>query len=323
MFRALLAAALALALASAVSAAELAIKVAVPPGALADTAGRLMSRHIGRFLEPGTTTIVHNVPGGGGMILLRMLLTTEPSDGSVVAFTSVNLTIESVLQGEGGSTRSENLRWIGALSEEPHICMVREDVGVSTIEEFLAAPLTLAATAPTGAAYREAAILKNLFGTGFKIIAGFSGAAEATLAIERGEADGGCGIPLYSFLSSELSAGKRIIGYFGPAPAESVDPIPSFYERVAAELDRAAVDMLTVNTRAVFSIAVPPDTPDDAVARLRGAFNAMIVDPDFVVEATQVFGAVRAHTGEQLDALVADVLDTDPSIVVRARELIK
>ncbi|HWG06305.1 MAG TPA: hypothetical protein VG271_14945, partial [Beijerinckiaceae bacterium] len=55
------------------------------PGGINDLSGKLVARHLGRFI-PGTPTIVaKNVPEGGGLATANAFAATTPRDGSVIA----------------------------------------------------------------------------------------------------------------------------------------------------------------------------------------------------------------------------------------------
>src|SRR3954470_11616327 len=49
-----------------------------------DQVGRLVARHIGRYMPGQPTVIVQNVPGAGGLQLLNQLYSVAPKDGTVI-----------------------------------------------------------------------------------------------------------------------------------------------------------------------------------------------------------------------------------------------
>ena len=60
------------------------IKVGYGAGGGYDQTSRLIARHLGRFLPGQPNIIVQNVPGGGSLKLTKMLVGSEPADGSVI-----------------------------------------------------------------------------------------------------------------------------------------------------------------------------------------------------------------------------------------------
>ena len=63
------------------------ITLVVPtsPGGINDLAGRLVARHLGRFIPGNPTIVVENVPGGAGIIAANRLANTIEKDGLTIA----------------------------------------------------------------------------------------------------------------------------------------------------------------------------------------------------------------------------------------------
>jgi tripartite-type tricarboxylate transporter receptor subunit TctC len=55
------------------------------------------------------------------------------------------------------------------------------------------------------------------------------------------------------------------------------------------------------------------------VAALRAAFQAMIKDRDFMADANKHNMDIRPMTGEQLDKLIREIVDTPPDIRERVK----
>src|SRR4051812_4830027 len=49
-----------------------------------DQVGRLVARHIGKYIPGQPSVIVQNVPGAGGLQLLNQLYGVAPKDGTVI-----------------------------------------------------------------------------------------------------------------------------------------------------------------------------------------------------------------------------------------------
>src|SRR5919112_6076191 len=50
-----------------------------------DVTGRLLARHLGRFLPGNPTILPQNMPGAAGLIAANYLANVAPRDGSVIA----------------------------------------------------------------------------------------------------------------------------------------------------------------------------------------------------------------------------------------------
>jgi tripartite-type tricarboxylate transporter receptor subunit TctC len=66
----------------------------------------------------------------------------------------------------------------------------------------------------------------------------------------------------------------------------------------------------------------PPGIPADRAAMLRKAFDETMKDPAFLAEAAQALLEVAPVGGEELQQLIADIYQTPPEIVAKAREMV-
>ena len=64
---------------------------------------------------------------------------------------------------------------------------------------------------------------------------------------------------------------------------------------------------------------LPPDVPAERVQALRRAFDATMRDAAFVADVARLKLEVDPMTGEEVQALVAQLADTAPDVVARVR----
>jgi tripartite-type tricarboxylate transporter receptor subunit TctC len=77
--------------------------------------------------------------------------------------------------------------------------------------------------------------------------------------------------------------------------------------------------MLFARTEYGRPYVLPPDVPAERVAALRRAFDATMRDEAFIAEAAKLQFDVDPLTGEQVQALVAQLAATPRDIVSRVR----
>ena len=65
----------------------------------------------------------------------------------------------------------------------------------------------------------------------------------------------------------------------------------------------------------------PPALPADRLAALRGAFNAMVKDADFLSDANKQRLEVNPQTGEEVAAQLAEIYKTSAGAIKRARAI--
>src|SRR3954451_5167791 len=90
--------------------------VATSPGGNYDLNGRLVARHLGRFIPGNPSVVVQNVPGAGGLLLANRLANTAERDGSMIAIMERG-TPQVAYEGDPNA-RYDPLKftWIGSLS---------------------------------------------------------------------------------------------------------------------------------------------------------------------------------------------------------------
>src|SRR5690242_863869 len=61
------------------------LAIATPSGGGYDLYGRLVARHIGRYLPGNPTVVPQNMPGAGSLIAANWLANVAPKDGTAIA----------------------------------------------------------------------------------------------------------------------------------------------------------------------------------------------------------------------------------------------
>ena len=150
---------------------------------------RYMTRHM-----PGQPQVtVRHKPGAASLNLVSELYNVLPRDGTVFGMFSRSVAIDRLLGRAGAKFDPVEFNWIGSANNEVSICAVWHAVGVRSIDAFMARPLIFAANAPGAESDVFPRILNNLLGTKFKVVTGYPGVNDLSLAMERGETDGRCG----------------------------------------------------------------------------------------------------------------------------------
>jgi len=300
--------------------------VGYPPGGAYDVYARLIGRHLGRHLPGNPTFVVRNKPGAASLNLVNELYNVLPRDGSVIGMFARSVAMDRLLGREGANFDPVRLNWIGSANNEVSICAVWHGVGVRTIQEFMARPLIFAANAPGAESDVFPRILNGLLGARFKIVTGYPGVNDLTLAMERGEAEGRCG-----WTWSALKAAKPdwiaerkiyIALQFATAKHPELPDVPLVTELARNERERAALELILSQQAMGRPFAAPPGVPAARIAALRRAFARTIADPDFLAEADKLKLEIQLVDGETLQAMVARMFQAPPEVVEAARKAI-
>ena len=321
----ILAAALSLA-ASAASAADfyqgkqVTIVVGFSAAGTYDATARLFARHLGKHLAGKPTVIVRNMPGAGSLVATNSLYSSLPKDGTTLGVVGGGIVLEPLLNNPQATYDARRFNWIGGRTPDNLLCLVWHTVPVSTLQDVTRRETVVGATGPGSRTLTYPKALNELLGTKFKIVSGYPGGNEITLALERGEVEGYCGWALGSIKTRApdwIRDGKiRPLAQFTLAKTGVLPNVPLATDLASTENGRRAIEFFAADSVLAWPLVAPPDVPAERVAELRAAFNAMMQDPQLLAEAaTQgldidpVSGAEIAALVDRLYATPADVLD--------------
>ena len=303
--------------------ADVTIKVGYKAGGGYDLNARLVARHLNRFLADDTAIHVENVPGGGSLRLARMILSTEPADGSVLAVMDNFLPLRTVVNEDVSDLDMTKLNWIGAVgTKEARLCAVRSETGVKTIEGLSDANLKFGATGVGSYNFSLTSTLKNLTGASFSIVPGFKGTSSLRAAILRGEIDGYCAMR-YRDIGPVFEAGMMQPLVQANIHHDSAKGVPHITTVLKDTVDRDALDALIATERFRFAFAVPGETPQETVAELRAAFSKMVNDPAFLAEAESLKLIPAPETGEELQAMAQAMRSTPDTLLQKIRAMMQ
>jgi hypothetical protein len=190
--------------------------------------------------------------------------------------------------------------------------------------------MIVSAPGVASAARQYPVLLNRIVGTKFKVIAGYSGSQETAQAVEKGEAEGSCGLPWSSF--APLFGGwveEKKVRLFGQIALPGGDPllnsmhVPEIWGLVKQDEDRRTLELIIAQTEFGRPYMTPPEVPADRVEALRTAFDATMKDPAFLAEAAKTHLPISPMTGADVQKAVAKIFATPPSLVARARDAIK
>lgn len=305
-------------------ASTVAIKVGYGAGGGYDTSSRLIERYLGRFLPGNPNIVVQNVPGGGSLKLTKMMLGSEPADGSVLASVSSAMAFAPQLDPGSADFDASSIVWIGSLARETAVCEVTKSSGIDSLEKFASGDFLIGSTGRSSLTYLLAAVAKNGLHAKFKIVTGFEGSRDVTLAMQRGEIAGQCGIAYSSLASSGMLNDVNIVGRFNEASIPGNKEVPNIPGLIDDPIVRQAAELLASSFDFHLPLIAPPGTPKETVDALRKAYAEMTADPQFVAEAKSTNDLeVKPRTGKEIEALVKEKLASDPRVFEAARELVK
>ncbi len=292
-----------------------------------DVYGRLVARHLGRHIPGNPKVMPQNMPGAGSIVAANHIYSAAAKDGTQIG-TVLSGAIFDPLVAEG-PRRYEPTRfqYIGNANSETGVCLVRADAPVKTFADTFKTEVIVGGTGPGSALTVSPVFLRNFFATRIKMISGYPGSREISLAIEKGELHGICGLNFTSARQQyrDLMTGT---GPFRIILQEDVTAMPELAKlgvplvMAFAKTDEDRQVLATYYGQGPINrpFILPPEVPAERVAALRKAFSAMLADPELKAEASRSALDVEGTPGEDVQAVVAKLYATPPHIVTRLKK---
>ena len=283
----------------------------------------MYARMIAPFLEKetGANVAVQNMIGGEGYIALRYLYNGKP-DGFYILMTGGSKVTLNQLFGDPRAKGMDIKRfvWLARVVHEPCVLMLSTKFPYRSLNDLKAAKHTITSGTASSLSNQHLAlaILAEAIGLDAKIIVGFSGSSEQSLAAMRGE--------LSAFM---ISAGSAV----------AFMKQPELFPLVTASLSRAKLlptisainELVTLNPKQVkwfqlldklLSIERPifsaPGIPADRAKFLRSALGRVFNNKEFLAVAVRNQRLIDYLPGEEVQKIMNELLSMPGS---EAKEL--
>ena len=289
-----------------------------------DLEARLVAKYIGAYIPGHPSVVAQNMVGAGGIAMANYLAGVAARDGTAIGMVPTTLIALQAVQGEGVKYDADKFFWIGSPERTTDLIYAWSDSGVHSIAEARAKQVIAAASAKGAITYTIPEMMNEVLGTKFKIVTGYQGSATMNLALERREADVAVDAwPALKTRKPEWFAGKTvsILAHSGKREGDLAS-IPSFEDLAKSEDDRKVIALVLSGDALGRPLAAAPEVPADRVAALRAAFQATMRDPGYLKDAAQAGFVIAPIAGEELQAIVPQVLATPKPLVARARPII-
>jgi tripartite-type tricarboxylate transporter receptor subunit TctC len=297
--------------------------VGTSPGGLYDLAARVVARHMAGHIPGQPTIVVQNMPAAGGLVMTNHLYALGPKDGTVIGVPINGIPTMPLIQPAGVQFDANRLIWVGSTNREPYVAFVWHTAPVQRLEDLRTRELVVGSTTPGTTMSDFPAVVNDVLGLKFRVVRGYEGTPQINHAIERGEIQGQGGIgwaAVKAQVPQWISEKKiRVIAQYGLKRHPELADVPSMLELATRDADRQALTMLVGRTEYGRPYFLPPDVPAERVQALRRAFDATMRDAAFVADVARLRLEVDPMTGEEVQALVAQLADTPPDVVARVR----
>lgn len=292
-----------------------------------DLFARMFAKHFGKHVPGNPTWSVVNMPGAGGLLVTRQIYTLQPKDGTVIAAVQRGIPLEPLLSGKDLQYDAQKMKWLGSLNKETNLIIAWHTAPVKTVEDMFKTEMIVGSSGGGADSLTYPRLLNKTLGTKFKVVTGYAGGEEQSLAMERGETHGRASVPWTTVRANHgdwLRDRKiNIIVQMALRRNPDLPDVPNVLEFVKDPKDRAIFELLFARQETGRPYTAPPEIPADRLAALRKAFAATANDPEFVKDMRSRGASVELLTGEEMESLIAKLYRTSPEIVRAAREILR
>lgn len=302
----------------------LTIQVGYSPGGSYDGTARIVADYLAPHLPGEPNIIVENVPGAGSLVLARLLMADDNSDGGRIATVSSALLLNPVFEPDSTDFDPTEVHYLAAMSQAASYCIAHRQSGIETLQDLLEAPdARVGATGRRSTTYTFPSALKSALEGQYQIVVGFEGGSEINLAMERGDIEARCGISYESLLSAGMTESYNIIAELSVEPRGEMEGPVFALDEVADPQVRAALRLVFASGSVHHPYIAAPSTPPERVAELRAAFSAMTNDPAFVAANEARAVPFDPLVGDMLQSRIDELLSQPEDIQAIARELVR
>lgn len=309
------------------------IIVGTSTGGFNDFWGRLLARHLPKYLEGTRNVIVQNMAGAGSVIAANYLYTVAKADGLTLGMPLNTIYLDQLVGRKEVKFDVRKFVWIGTQEKNDMVLYMRADASYKSMAEILLAkePPKCGATGTTGKDYILARLLEETLGAKFNTVIGYAGGSETDMAVERGEVV--CrGMDISAHFAREPYLGWHNKGFdrhlvqTGRKRDQRLLDTPSIYELMeehrTPEIGRRMAQVILYNGEFGRPMIAPPGTAPEIVKTLREAYAKVLKDPQLLAEAKKGKADVEFSSGEELQVLTKELMEQPPPVIERMKKLL-
>ncbi|HEY2185365.1 MAG TPA: hypothetical protein VGH39_10255 [Xanthobacteraceae bacterium] len=295
-----------------------------------DIYARLLARHMPKHIPGNPGMTVTNMPGAGSNAAAAHVYNVAPKDGTVIGALQNSAVLDALLGAFLGDTRrlrhdATKFVHVGSATVDHYVCIARADASVKSFQELLTRELVIGASQPGTSTRDYPAMLNNLTGSKIRLVSGYPGTREITLAIEKDEVKGLCGFSWSSLQAQRpdwLKSGFiRVLVQEHSKGHPDIDRmgVPVAVDFAKGPENRRVMELVYSSETFGRPYMIAPGVPADRIATLRAAFMQTMRDEELLAEARRTGIEIDPISGEELQALAENIFATPADVVERAK----
>jgi tripartite-type tricarboxylate transporter receptor subunit TctC len=290
-----------------------------------DMYARLITRLMTKYLPGNPSFVPQNMPGAGHITGTNWLYNVAPQDGSVIGMVARNMPHVALLKDPNVRFDPAKFNWLGNPEVSAQVCVALAGVPVQKAEDLFDKELLIGGAGAGSGSSQTANLLIRLLGMKFKLIEGYKSIPDVSLAMIRGEVHSVCqslNALQGGNLQGWIADGKlKVLFNFEKERIPEVGNPPTIFEFVKTEEQRQILEFFTSGAQLGRPMLTPPNVPADRVAALRKAFTDSVNDPELHAEVKKVGGQVTLVTGEQVQKVVEQIMNTPVELAQKVEAL--
>jgi tripartite-type tricarboxylate transporter receptor subunit TctC len=291
-----------------------------------DTYARLLGRHIGKHIAGNPNIVVQNMPGAGSLVAARYIYTKSPKDGTQFGIVLPGALLYNLLKKDiRPAYDPTKLNYVGNANSETVVCVVRKDAPVKDFKDAFEKELIVGGTGPGSTMVDYPNVAKAILGAKIKLIPGYKGSRQVSLAVTKGELHGACGLA-WSSAKQQYAGIEDGSGDFKVLVQEDTRTHPQLKGKAPLAQDfaktpdqKAALALMYAQGVITRPFILPPGVPADRVALIRKAFMDAMNSKELQADATKQKTEAVATDGAFVQNLVAKIYQAPPATVAKLR----
>jgi len=292
-----------------------------------DVYARSIARYMGKHIPGNPSVVVKNMPGAGSLTLANHLYNAAPKDGTVFGIIARGAAFDPLFGNDAAKFDAAKFNWIGSANNEVSVCVSWKTSGIKTIEDLKQKELVVGGTGPSADTDQFPRIVNGVLGTKFKIVTGYPGGNDVSLAMERGEVQGRCGWSWSSVLTTRKdwydNKTINVLVQLSLEKHEDLPNVPLIVDLAKTPEQKQILTLVFARQALGRPFLAPPGIPADRVAALRKAFMDTMKDKEFLAEAEKTKLEVGPISGEAVQKIVVEAYKTDPATVKKTAAMLK
>lgn len=304
------------------------IQVGFAPGGGYDTYARILARHLGRHIPGGPAVVVQNMPGAGSLAAANYTYNVAPKDGTALGMFSAQTALEPLFGNDRARFKTTEFGWVGNMFRDVASCAATRASGIRTLDDLVKSgkTVTFGSTGAGTTTSQHAQMLSSLAGArNVKVITGYPGIKDISLAMLKGELDASCGMVLSvsrSVFEQEFTSGDfKTFVQFGRENTSFFADATNFYSVLQSDEDRQLTDLVFRQTEISRPFTAPPGVPADGITALRAGMMAVLKDQALIADAQKAKSEIVPMTGEEVTRLFAQFYASPPALIERVKTI--